>query len=463
MRAKTLVVVALAAWGQMACGGAGGGGTATESTGSSTGAAATGADDLGTSSATAGATSEATSTGESTSMPATSADSSSTGTPLDEPVDGLIDAMPANSWLLLPASAMVDACPEPLDHYRCETVMSAWSGASYDHGRDRMLVFGGGHSDSYYNNIFAFDLGPMTWTRLTELPAGADGHTPTPAMMDGRAESCGYYPSVAALTIAPEDMNGDYIDASLCHRADILAQLDTQQPRSSHTYGKPVYLPTQDAFFYLGGGYFPGAQTSSPWGFRFDFATGTWSESAVRPGFMGRGMAAIDAAGDAWYATDDGGPFVRYRAADDAWDTYGSLNYDVRGVGDIDRTRNRFWLLLDNGDPTLVRGFELDDIAHLMSSDPYVDVATTGDAPTPGNRVGFVYADGLDRFAAWNGGADVYLLDPSTQVWTHQTGGGDLPPPPLTNGTYGRWRYSTTRGVFVLANDVDSGVYLYKP
>jgi hypothetical protein len=358
---------------------------------------------------------------------------------------------------------MSDVCPEPYDQYRCEAVMSAWSGASYDHARDRLIVWGGGHADSFYNNVFVFDVGPMTWSRLTELPAGATGETATPAMWDNLAETCGYYPSVEALDIPTEDIVDGYIDPAVCHRPDIEAQLDLQQPRSSHTYGKSVYLPTTDELFYLGGGYFPGAQTTSPWGFRYSFATGSWSETAERPGFMGRGMAAVDAVGDVWYAVDGGGPFARYRPADDAWDTFGPLNYDVRGVGDVDRERNRFWVLQDQSEAVPVRGFDLSNQALLDSQDPFEDIETSGDLPPRGNRVGFVYADDLDVFAAWVGGRDVYMLDPETTTWTHHIGEGDDPTAPAVNGTYGRWRYSTKRSVFVLVNDTTGGVFLYKP
>lgn len=389
--------------------------------------------------------------------------SSETDGPLDEPVDAVIAAMPANSWKALPNTNMSDVCPEPYHSYFCGSVMKAWSGAAYDHGRDRMLVWGGGHADSFYNNIFAFDLGDMQWSRLTEMPPGTQGDAPPKGFKDIRPESCGYYPGVEALEFADEDLKGAYLDPAVCHRADIAAQLDLQQPRSSHSYGKPVYMPTVDEFFHLGGAYYPSAQTWSPWGFRYSFASKSWSESAPRTGSPGRGMAAIDAAGDVWYARDDGGRFMRYRPVDDAWDDFGTLNYDVRGVGDIDRVRNQFWILQDTGREPLVRGFDLGDNEKLNSADPYIDITTSGDAPPQGNRVGFVYADSMGVFAAWSGGRDVHLLDPESRVWTRYTGGGDEPTPPASNGTYGRWRYSTTRKVFVLVNDTTGGVFIYKP
>jgi hypothetical protein len=379
-----------------------------------------------------------------------------------EPVDVLIKAMPANSWKALPNSQMKDVCPPPYHAFFCQTVMTAWSGAAYDAGRDRLLVWGGGHSDSFYNNIFAFDLGRMTWSRLTEMPQGATGQQPTDAMNDGRLETCGYYPR-APITIDPADLQGLYLDPAHCHRPDIEAQLDLQQPRSTHSYGKPVYLPTIDALFYSGGEYYPGAQTYSPWGFRYSFKTKNWSETAIRPGFTGRGMAAVDAHGDAWYITSDGGPVARYRPAENAWDTFGPINYDVLGVGDIDRKRNQYWFLQDVGRSPPVRGYDLNNEFKLSSRTPHADIPTSGEVPPQGQRSGFVYADNRDEFVAWVGGREVYFLNPTTRRWRRAVGTGDEPTAPIPNGTFGRWRYSAKRGVFVLVNGTEQNVYLYKP
>jgi len=93
-----------------------------------------------------------------------------------------------------------------------------------------------------------------------------------------------------------------------------------------------------------------------------------------------------------------------------------------------------------------------------------VEVTGSGDVPEglSGNP-GFVYADRIDRFAAWSGGRTVWLLDPSTDTWKRIEGTGDDPGAAQKNGTFGRWRYSPGRNVFVLVNSTTANVFVFKP
>ncbi|MFN4116634.1 MAG: InlB B-repeat-containing protein, partial [Inhella sp.] len=113
---------------------------------------------------------------------------------LDQPVDRLIAAMPVNSWLRLSGTRLGDACPEPYQGYYCSSVVKAWSGGAYDERRDRLIVYGGGHSDSYYNNLFSFDLASMRWERLNEMGGGATGVQPGRGWTVIALETCGFYP-----------------------------------------------------------------------------------------------------------------------------------------------------------------------------------------------------------------------------------------------------------------------------
>ncbi len=51
--------------------------------------------------------------------------------------------------------------------------ITAWSGAALDTNADRLLVWGGGHADYSGNEVYAFDLRTLRWTRLTE-PSAVD-------------------------------------------------------------------------------------------------------------------------------------------------------------------------------------------------------------------------------------------------------------------------------------------------
>lgn len=113
-----------------------------------------------------------------------------------------------------------------------------------------------------------------------------------------------------------------------------------------------------------------------------------------------------------------------------------------------------------------MRRWNLNDETSLRASKTYTNISTTGDVPTladVGVRPGFVYADAYDRFFLWGNNLTVFVLDPNTMVWTRMTGTGDNPGIGLINGTYGRFRYSPTYGVFVLVNSITSNVHIYKP
>jgi hypothetical protein len=380
------------------------------------------------------------------------------------PIDAVIAAMPPDSWKALPGTAMKDVCPLPYSSYYCWAVLGAWSGAAYDAARERMLVFGGGHADSYYNNLFSFDLVEMKWQRLTEMPAGADGQTPTPWMKDIRVETCGYYPK-GPLTLPDSVMAGAYVAHDKCFVEPVLSQLDLQQPRSTHSYGKLVVLPTKDRFCWLGGGTYPSAQAMTEYPVCFDFATGTWSRFThkVPLGSVARGVSATTADGHLWYLTDSGGEIVEYDPAADAWTKHGYIDYKVDGFGDIDRQRSHFYILRHPASGYELRRWDLTSPTELKAG-TYTTVAASGDVPADvGGRPGVVYADARDRFYVWGGNRDIYSFDPKTQAWKHFAAGGDDPGPQLANGTFGRFRYSPSRDVFVLVNDTTKDVLIYKP
>ena len=167
-------------------------------------------------------------------------------------IDEVIAAMAPNSWKSLPATQMKEVCPLPYNDYACRSVITAWSGGAYDQARDRMVVYGGGHGDSWYNNVFAFDLATMKWARLSEMAAGANGSSPGSVWNDKRTETCGFYPK-GPLTLPDSVMtpNG-YVSPDKCFVEPVLSQLDLQQPRSSHTYGGVFVEPLSGRYCSIG-------------------------------------------------------------------------------------------------------------------------------------------------------------------------------------------------------------------
>lgn len=370
--------------------------------------------------------------------------------------------MPSNSWKALPNTMMKDVCPQPASNYACWSVVGAWSGGSFDEKRNQMIIFGGGHGDSWYNNVFSFDLVQMRWSRLTEMPAGASSAAPAP-WQDSRLETCGYYPK-GTVSLPADVMLGNYVDPAKCFYEPVMSQLDFQQPRSAHTYGGFYVDRLRDRYCSIAKSFYPSAQASSPVSNCFDPVSGKWVRNADTPANVGgRGQTALDAAGNVWSIPGQSGNLARFNPLANAWTAFGYVNYAGGGGTDIDRKRNQLYVLFPvAGQPWSVRRW---DLGTLTTSSTYATVPTSGTAPvtTSDARPGFVYADNHDKFFAWSGGRDVHTLNPATGAWTRLAATGDDPGAQQNTGTFGRFRYVPSRGVFILVNDTNKNVYIYKP
>ena len=146
-----------------------------------------------------------------------------------------------------------------------------------------MLIMGGGHADSWYNNIFSFDLSKMTWSRLSEMP-GAYGSMYPGHWYDMRVEPCGYYPKTTMSIPLEIIIAGNYIkDQADCFKEPILSQLDLQQPRSAHSYGELYFDSSTDSFCTMASSQFPSAQTATNVISCFNMRTKLWSHVTDRP------------------------------------------------------------------------------------------------------------------------------------------------------------------------------------
>ena len=380
------------------------------------------------------------------------------GAPITD-VDGALAALSPDSWLDLPCTAMANACPQPYDHYLCGAVMYAWSGGAYDTLRDRLIVFGGGHSDSYYDEVFTFDLATATWRNWNQLPSGMNGSSVAAIYQDKRVETCGLYPSVGALCIPSEWLTSTgYLEPAKCDDPTIVQQLDPQRPRSRHSYGTLAFSTATGRFYSLGApGLYPSGQSASARVDEFDFDAGLWLRGANNPD-VGYAVSAADGRGNLWYVNDN---LDRYDPVADSWTVYPGEGQDFKSgalygyyaAADVDTTRNVLVLTSD--------GQQLETYA-LGDGGLTVVQASGLSAPLP-SEAGMAYDPVLDRFVWWNGGPTLYFLNPATWTWTAVQGQGADPGGPSSNGTFGRFRYSPNRNVFVAVSSTESDVFVYKP
>jgi hypothetical protein len=298
-------------------------------------------------------------------------------------------------------------------------IMDDWSSAAYDTRRDRLVVWGGGHSGYAGNEVYAFDVNTLEWERLTN-------------------------PSVDV------DYNGTTLYAD-------------GQPRARETYNYLQYLPAFDQMMSFGGGnLYPccvyTAETAA-----FDFATRTWNTTRFAPrpeeGDPFSSIAAIDGVtGHAWFIGGGDNHLVEFDPVANAWTTHAAYYMLLYRNGTIDPVRRKFVWFGWHGDTTAfdIETPELPPAVQPTGGDREIEgVAFPGVAWDPVRR----------RIVAWGEGSDVYALDTATWVWTRisaDPANTVVPTAPNIDGTNGRFRYVASKDVFVLVNNVDENVFFYR-
>lgn len=316
------------------------------------------------------------------------------------------------TWLAVPDTKLQDVQSDPrlyadLQGNGFSMIIAAWNGAVLDTTRLRLVVWGGGHNDYYGNDMYAFDIAALSWSRLTD---------PTVEWTD-----CG-------------DPNPD----------------GTANAR--HTYNGMAYIEHADRMFVSGGSlncFVGGCGGQVTWEFDFDTLTWTDRQPAGEHSTGCGDNSAYDPATQQVYFGDAGGVYS-YSYDDNAWTQRNSDNiYNVTST--IDTTRGQLVIVGDgevwsydiaNGD------FERETWA-----------TTGGDAFIGGQAVGLAYDPATDRIVGWSDGP-VWALDPESREWTSYDIEGA--PEPSINGTYGRWRYVPDVNAFILVTGIDIDVHFFK-
>jgi hypothetical protein len=345
---------------------------------------------------------------------------------------GPVEDLQPGEWYEVPNSRMdaLDPCPARNCCYSAvegiSAVMNDWSGGAYDTKRDRLMVWGGGHCGYAGNEIYAFSMDSLKWYRLNDPVACAD--LPFP--------ECG--PTCQT-----------YYDST---------------PSSRHAYDGLEYLPEPvDGFFSSGGAVWGGGGPGCTGGsgtWVFKIATMTWHHLAAAPDGRNGNETAYDPVtghifqrGGCWLA--------EYDPVNDTWTNRyngGSLGcfWSYDGSGEIDPTRQ---LMVFTGNGSDAWG------VYNIGTGQYSRPATSGDNSIQSRDGGLVYDPVSDKMVAWQGGANVYMLDLDTWTWTRVSPAASNTVTPTagnSNGTFGRWRYVPSRNVFIGVNATDENVYIYK-
>lgn len=331
-----------------------------------------------------------------------------------------LDTLQPGEWYVAPTSRLDAVAPNPLPPGSQPDVVIAWSGGAYDTQRDRLIVWGGGHANYSGNEIYAFDIGTMTWSRIW----GPTPNSQIPPVPGGPYEV--------------------YLDGN---------------PSSRHTYDGIEYIPQLDQLWSNGGSRWgpTGTQTAATW--VFDFATSAWTQKSTAPDahlgvtsdwdpitqhiFMHTNYNFCE------YNPTTGNYTVRQTLSGGLWAT---------PTAALDPTTRKYVMVGGGGN----NNFLVYDLNTWARTAP----ATSGDKTIEtSTSPGFSYDPVAKKFVGWSGGANVYTLDDSTWTWTQVT-------PAVTNtvtptaavpfGTFGRFRYIPSKNCYIVVNAVDQNVYFYK-
>jgi hypothetical protein len=327
-----------------------------------------------------------------------------------------IRALAPNTWQSIPGTAMLRVAPDAAKFPAIQgrmgafAVVAAWSGAALDSKRDRLVLWGGGHSDYFGNELYSFDVGRMAWERITD---------PTP----------------------DPNLNGD-------------SNRDGT-PNGRATYNGLAYHAGADQFFSLGGSLAggSGATGTVPWAFSFDTKKWTRKSPSGPAPAAGYGAACSydPAARRIWWADTSG--LFSYALDADRWtkhDCGGEQFYYMTGAID---TKRGLWILVGGG--KLV-AFDIRGAAPIARAWK----TTGGDDFINRSNPGLDYDPVRDRMLGWAGGA-VYSLDPETKTISAVDAPGA--PTATSTGIFGRWRYVPGVDAFILVTSASEEVRFYKP
>jgi hypothetical protein len=319
----------------------------------------------------------------------------------------------STGWTQIPNTNLRSVCPP--DNFggsdytftsQCNGVIDAWNGGVLDTARNRLIIWGGGHTDYSGNEVYSLDLNTLQLSRLTD-------------------------PGLPVATACPESL------------------VNGTQPNSRHTYGGIAYMPNVDKMFVFGGS-LATCGNSSVGTWLFNFATNQW-EARSPSGPVPNGDYGIVSA----YDPNTGKVFLHdntnlftYSPATNSYQqlTNNSTNIDIHLTATLDPKRKKFVIL--GGTQAWIYDISGSTFTRQALSTTGGSTIINSDYP------GLAYDPQQDRIVAWSGGNTVYELNLDTNTWSSASFSGG--PASGVRGVFGHWQYSPASGVYVTINSADA-------
>jgi hypothetical protein len=343
-----------------------------------------------------------------------------------------IDNMQPGEWYEVPNTHLRAVLPSPIPPGNPANIMTGWSSGAYDTKRNRLLVTGGGHNDYGGNEVYAFDINNLTWSRIW-------------------GPSLDIYP---VNTMVCSNLSANYSEA-----------YSDGNPVSRHTYDGLEYIPAIDSLWVQGGSLYCGGGGGGKSAWALDLNSLHWVRKSDPGILFSQILTAYDPVTQHLFVS--GGASNNepreYNPLNDSWTKrgYNSPGYNMAAV--IDPARRKF---ISIGNDSMYGDYNYVYYYNITSNGTMARniAVTTGDKEILNARYpGLAYDPISDRIVAWAGGPYVYTLDVDTWVWTkHLPVNSVVPTPAPGQGTFGRWQYIASKNAFIGVNSIDENVYIYK-
>jgi hypothetical protein len=333
--------------------------------------------------------------------------------PAPSPAPSAIADLEPGQWMELPNTKIRSVLPQPTPQGSPEAIVLAWNGGTVDSARSRLLVWGGGHSDYWGNEMYALDLPTLSIRRIVEPSPQTAQANCTSALPDGT-------------------------------------------PTARHTYDGLAYIAHADQFFSVNGSMAPCGDGDRAT-FTYDFATNRWQMPVAQSPWsepFGT-MAVYDAQTQQVFVKPAGHDFYAYAPQTQQYTRLNGTQdqqVDYHLSAAIDSKRRKFVMIGDGVQVIDLQTFRMSTMATVNAP----ALVSGGQSPGTG------YDALADRIVAWKGGRNVYALDMDSGVWTQVATNAGPTSAAKEQGTFGRWGYVPQYKVFALINDIDENAWVFR-
>ncbi|WP_350293983.1 hypothetical protein [uncultured Croceitalea sp.] len=308
------------------------------------------------------------------------------------------------------------------------SIIDAWCGGVFDTVGNRILIWGGGHLGYFGNDMYAFDLDTSMWSQVM-APSNYSALT--------SYESSGQYPD--------------------------------GRPLARHTYGNMAFIASENTFLATGAyGISPSGNGDNRfWAVDLNAPNLEWAEKTASEsvGSMTASYAAYnDVDKMVYYHKASSGRFYKYDIKTDTHTYLTQKAVQIYAAAAMDTKRNKLLVLGgSSGDQAFVWDLNSSEPSNEDLTNNSVFQNSSGSELSNDSQFGLSYDVLNDKFVAWKGGKTVYVINPETYEVTKIVPSGEVNPgDPVSNGTYGRFRYAPSIEAFILVNGIDQDVFIFK-